>query len=80
MSETSKPCATGVTRSSKFWVRSSENLELFPVSTIPREVPGNVTLEVWPKGGHLGFVEGPMWRPRYYAERRAVEFLAAHLG
>jgi uncharacterized protein len=51
-----------------------------PISTIPREVPGNVTLEVWPKGGHLGFVEGPMWRPRYYAERRAVEFLAAHLG
>jgi predicted alpha/beta-fold hydrolase len=51
-----------------------------PVSTIPREVPGTVTLEVCPKGGHLGFVEGPMWRPRYYAERRAVEFLAAHLG
>jgi predicted alpha/beta-fold hydrolase len=34
---------------------------------------------VWPKGGHLGFVEGSMWRPRYYAERRAAEFLAAHL-
>jgi predicted alpha/beta-fold hydrolase len=58
---------------------SAEDDPFIPASTIPREVPGNVTLEVWPKGGHLGFVEGSMWRPRYYAERRAAEFLAAHL-
>jgi predicted alpha/beta-fold hydrolase len=47
-----------------------------PAESIPRSVPPNVTLEVWPRGGHLGFVEGPPWSPGYYAERRAMEFLA----
>jgi predicted alpha/beta-fold hydrolase len=38
-----------------------------------------VTLEVTPHGGHVGFVGGSPLRPRYYAEERAVEFLAAQL-
>ena len=59
---------------------SAEDDPFIPASSIPRTVPGNVTLEVWPKGGHLGFVEGPPWKPRFYAERRAVEFLAQQLG
>jgi uncharacterized protein len=51
-----------------------------PARCIPRVANPSVTLEVWPHGGHLGFVEGPPWRPRFYAERRAVEFLAQHVG
>lgn len=47
-----------------------------PAESLPRDVPSCVTLEIWPQGGHLGFVEGPLWRPRFYAERRAAEFLA----
>ncbi len=39
-----------------------------------------VTLEVVPAGGHAGFVAGPLWRPRYWAEERAVEFLARAAG
>lgn len=36
-------------------------------------------LEFTKHGGHVGFVEGRNpFRPRYYAERRAVEFLANH--
>lgn len=31
-------------------------------------------------GGHVGFVEGPPWAPRPWAEARAVEFLAGNLG
>ena len=32
------------------------------------------------KGGHVGFVSGVLpWKPVYFAERRAIEFLAAHL-
>ena len=50
-----------------------------PPDCIPRSLPESVTLEICPNGGHLGFVEGPLWRPRFYAERRAIEFLAAHL-
>jgi predicted alpha/beta-fold hydrolase len=32
------------------------------------------------RGGHVGFVEGPVWRPRFWAERTASGFLAAALG
>lgn len=35
-----------------------------------------LALEVAPAGGHAGFVSGPPWRPRYWAEERAAEFLA----
>lgn len=46
----------------------------------PRELPAWVTVERPARGGHVGFVDG---RPRTagsWAERRAVEFLAVHLG
>lgn len=32
------------------------------------------------RGGHVGFVEGPPWRPSYYVERRIAQFLSAHLA
>jgi uncharacterized protein len=32
--------------------------------------------EVTARGGHVGFIAGPPWRPRFWAESRAVEFLA----
>jgi predicted alpha/beta-fold hydrolase len=50
-----------------------------PPECIPRVAPECVTLEITEKGGHLGFVEGPPWHPRFYAERRAVEFLASQI-
>jgi hypothetical protein len=59
---------------------SAEDDPFIPAATIPRSVPPNVTLEVWPRGGHLGFVEGPIWSPRFYAERRAIQFLASHVA
>lgn len=57
---------------------SAEDDPFIPPSCIPREVPTSVTLEVHRHGGHLGFVEGPPWAPRFHAERRTVEFLAQH--
>lgn len=60
---------------------SAEDDPFIPAASIPRFVQNSrVTLEVTQKGGHLGFVEGPPWRPRFYAEHRAIEFLAGHLG
>jgi len=50
-----------------------------PSRCIPAVANPAVTLEVAAQGGHLGFVEGPPWAPRFYAERRAAEFLAMHL-
>ncbi len=38
-------------------------------------------LEFTPHGGHVGFVAGRVpWRPFYYAEWRACEFIASRLG
>jgi uncharacterized protein len=31
------------------------------------------------RGGHVGFVGGAPWRPRYYVEGRVGSFLAEHL-
>lgn len=31
------------------------------------------------QGGHVGFVEGPPWAPRFWAEEEAARFLAHHL-
>jgi hypothetical protein len=44
----------------------------------PSEVPPAVTLEVYPRGGHVGFVAGPWpWRAEYWLEHRIPAFIAA---
>ena len=50
-----------------------------PARCIPRAGPRSVEVELSARGGHLGFIEGPVWKPRFYAERRAISFLEAHL-
>ena len=37
--------------------------------------PGQVRFETTARGGHVGFVEGTPWRPRYWAEARVAEWL-----
>ena len=36
----------------------------------------SVMLELYPSGGHVGFVSGPPWRPRYWLEERIPAYLA----
>jgi predicted alpha/beta-fold hydrolase len=52
-----------------------------PPESLPdvRTLPECVQAEFVRHGGHVGFVEGPPWRTRSWAERRAVEYLAALL-
>lgn len=38
-----------------------------------------LTVEFTEGGGHVGFVHGSPWRPRYYAEYRTGEFLSSQL-
>ena len=37
-------------------------------------------VEFHERGGHVGFVSGPPWRPAYYVEERIVSFLSPYLG
>lgn len=38
-----------------------------------------LTTQLTPRGGHVGFVSGPPWSPRYYLEERVVAFLDERL-
>jgi len=60
---------------------SAEDDPFIPPQCLPRDAAEEnrlVTLETLPRGGHLGFVAGPLL-PSYWAERRAIEFLASHV-
>lgn len=44
------------------------------------ELSDCVTLELSAGGGHVGFVEGPPWRPRYWLDRRIPEYIEQQLN
>jgi hypothetical protein len=46
----------------------------------PSELAPSVTAEFTARGGHVGFWEGSPWRPRAWAERRAMAFLSEVLA
>ena len=53
-----------------------------PSEVVPREaLERNPAIEVRisERGGHVGFVTGPPWRPRFWAEREAARYLARRL-
>ncbi|WKE65210.1 hydrolase [Gallaecimonas kandeliae] len=49
-------------------------------SAIPHEaeLSSDVRLELSRQGGHVGFVSGSLWRPRYWLEERIPDFLEQH--
>jgi predicted alpha/beta-fold hydrolase len=58
---------------------SAEDDPMVPPDALPMEAAREnpcFTLEVTPRGGHVAFVGGVPWRPSFFAEARAVEFLA----
>jgi uncharacterized protein len=48
-----------------------------PVAALPdaAALPPGVHAEFTARGGHAAFLDGPPWRPRSWAERRAAQFL-----
>jgi uncharacterized protein len=61
---------------------SADDDPLVPSVSLPVEAAGQnpaVTLEVTSGGGHVAFVSGPPWRPGYWAEEQAVDYLVRHL-
>jgi predicted alpha/beta-fold hydrolase len=54
-----------------------------PACAIPHQaLRANPLLQalITERGGHVGFVTGPPWAPRFWAEEQAASFLAAQLG
>lgn len=58
---------------------SAEDDPFIPARCVPRTTTRSVEVELSARGGHLGFVEGPIWKPGFYAERRAIAFLEEHV-
>lgn len=54
-----------------------------PPDAIPQRAVSlnpHLTLDLVPSGGHVGFMSGQPWAPRFWADERAVDFLVATLG
>ncbi len=61
-------------------VHSLDDPFIYPQSVPKAEVlPSCVTMELHASGGHVGFIEGPPWRPRYYLEHRLPNWLQSQL-
>jgi predicted alpha/beta-fold hydrolase len=64
-------------------VLHSRDDPFLPRASVPeRALASNpaITAVVMERGGHVGFVEGPPWAPRFWAEEEAARFLAESLG
>jgi predicted alpha/beta-fold hydrolase len=60
----------------------AEDDPFLPPGSIPREeAEANATtqLVLHRSGGHVGFLEGTPWRPRFWADEEAARFLATCL-
>ena len=51
-----------------------------PSGIVPASLPPAVQLELSAHGGHVGFVTGSPWAPRYWLEERIPAFLASQWG
>ncbi|WP_022963558.1 hydrolase [Halopseudomonas pelagia] len=61
-------------------VQSADDPFVYPHS-VPetQELSASTQLELHAGGGHVGFIEGPPWRPGYYLERRLPQWLQQQL-
>ncbi|MDZ7779544.1 MAG: hydrolase [Gemmatimonadota bacterium] len=53
-----------------------------PAAAIPREEAArtpHIELQLEPTGGHVGFLAGSPWRPRFWGDERIAEFLALRM-
>jgi uncharacterized protein len=58
----------------------AEDDPLIPLEAVPTARENrNLTWELHAAGGHVGFVSGPPWAPRRFAEARVAEVLAERL-
>jgi predicted alpha/beta-fold hydrolase len=61
----------------------AEDDPFLPPHALPRDAIArnpHLVPVITPRGGHVGFIGGPPWAPRFWAEAEAVRFLAARLA
>ena len=58
---------------------NAEDDPMIPGTSLPEAKNPLLTVLRTKRGGHVGFLEGSLWGPRFWAERQAVRFLAAEL-
>jgi len=61
----------------------AEDDPFLPSECVPIDKTGRnpyVELRLEPSGGHVGFLEGGPWRPRFWADEMGARFLAQTLG
>lgn len=58
----------------------AEDDPFMPVSVLPEPsaLPTNIALEVSENGGHVGFVGGTIFRPKFWLEERIIEYMKAN--
>lgn len=62
-------------------VHAQDDPFIFPHSVPNAEtLPSHVTLELHASGGHVGFIAGSPWRPRYYLEHRLPDWLQSQVS
>lgn len=60
----------------------AEDDPFLPADAIPRDeaaANGALSLRLSPRGGHVGFMTGTAWKPRFWGEQAAAAHLARHL-
>ena len=61
----------------------AEDDPFLPPHALPRDAIArnpHLVPVITPRGGHVGFIGGPPWTPRFWAEAEAARFLAARLA
>ncbi len=60
---------------------NAEDDPMIPAASLPAPdgASGGLTVVRTPRGGHVGFLSGQLWAPRFWAERQALRFLAGEL-
>ncbi len=60
---------------------NAEDDPMIPGTSLPASASAaNLTVLRPQRGGHVGFLTGQLWAPRFWAERQAVRFLSAQLS
>jgi len=45
------------------------------IDFVPKNISNTIQVELYPKGGHVGFITGSLLKPEYWLEKRIIDYL-----